>query len=187
MRVILIRHPRPAIAPGLCYGSSDIPCASSELRLETARVLAELAALEPPLPPGIPLLSSPLQRCAALAQQLPGSSLSYDARLAEISFGEWEMQPWDGIAREEIDAWAADVIGYRPGGGESVLEMAARVNAFDVELRQSRHQCVIVVCHAGTMRLLAACRPGLPLEDIAAQAAATSHSIPYGGILVLER
>jgi alpha-ribazole phosphatase len=187
MRVILIRHPRPAIAAGLCYGGSDIACARLELERETARVLAALAALRPSVPRDVPIFSSPLQRCAALAQQLPGASLDYDARLVEINFGSWEMQPWDAIAREEIDAWADDITGYRPGGGESVLEVAVRVSAFDAELRQAGHDCAIVVCHAGTMRLLAACRPGLSLADMAMQAAATPHDIAYGGMLVLER
>jgi alpha-ribazole phosphatase len=186
MRLILIRHPRPVIAAGLCYGSSDISCTTAELKRATAHVSSALDALKPAVPRDVPIFSSPLQRCAALAQRLPGTGPSYDERLVEIDFGAWEMQAWDAIPRQEIDAWAADVAGYRPGGGESVLDVAARVSAFDTELRQSGHECAIVVCHAGTMRLLAACRPGRALVDMAMQAAATPNNIAYGGMLVLD-
>src|SRR5206468_1510414 len=107
---------------------------------------------------------SPLRRCADLAALLPCASRHVDVRLAEIDFGRWEMRPWDDIPRAEIDAWATDVAAYRPGGGESVLQMAARVGAFYDELLRKPYTGAIVVCHAGTMRLLAARHAGLSLE-----------------------
>ncbi len=82
MRLILVRHPQPLVAPGLCYGSTDLAVAPQEL----ARVLA---AVGPTLPPGLPLFSSPLRRCAELAAALPRASLEFDARLVEIDFGAW--------------------------------------------------------------------------------------------------
>ena len=179
MRLILLRHPRPLVAPGLCYGSTDLAVAPDELE----RTLAQLA---PSLPPGLPLFSSPLQRCAGLAARLPCASLSFDARLVEIDFGAWEMRPWDDIPRAEIDAWAADVAAYRPGGGESVLQMAARVAAFYDELLRTKHNIALVVCHAGTMRLLAARHAGLSFEQMALQAAAAPHRIDYGACLILD-
>jgi alpha-ribazole phosphatase len=179
MRVILVRHPQPVVAPGLCYGSTDLAVAPDEL----ARARAAMSST---LPRDTPLFSSPLRRCAELAAGLSCSSLTFDARLAEINFGAWEMRHWDDIPRAEIDAWADDLTGYRPGGGESVLQMAARVAAFYAELQGRDHACAIVICHAGTMRLLSACRDGLSVPDMALQAARTPHKIAYGATLILD-
>lgn len=179
MRLILVRHPRPLVDSGLCYGSTDLPLAPGELE----RVLAALA---PVLPPDATLFSSPLRRCAELAARLPCTVRTYDTRLVELDFGAWEMRRWDDIARGQIDAWAADVAGYRPGGGESVRDMAMRVADFYGEVRRLPHECVIVVCHAGTMRLLTACHAGLAPPEMARQAAGTQHQIAYGQTLILD-
>lgn len=182
MRLTLVRHPKPDVAPGLCYGRTDLAVTADQLT-------QALATLQPALPAHAVLYSSPLQRCrdlaAILAAQRGEIAPCVDARLAEMDFGAWEMQPWEAIARAEIDAWAADVAGYRPGGGETVLEMAARVAAFYADV-QRQQQDAIVICHAGTMRLLAACQAGLPLRETALRAAQHAHAIPYGGTLVLD-
>ena len=183
MRVFLVRHPAPLVASGLCYGSTDLGVAPDEL----ARVAATLSAT---LPRGVPLFSSPLRRCAELAGTLAASlecsSLTFDARLVEMDFGLWEMRRWDDISRSEIDAWADDMAGYRPGGGESVLQMTERVAAFHSELICRRQECAIIICHAGTMRLLAASQPGLSLPEVALQAASTPHGIGYGQTIIVE-
>lgn len=187
MRLFLVRHPPPLIAPGICYGSTDLGVAPAEL----ARVLAALTGT---LPSGAELFSSPLLRCAdlaaALAASLDAAAPTVDARLAELDFGDWEMRRWDAIARAEIDAWAADMAHYRPGGGESVLSMAARVRDWRADLlRHAQEHAIeqaIVVCHAGTMRLLACCRDGLSLPEMALQAASEGHRIAYGSVALLD-
>ncbi|WP_374585818.1 histidine phosphatase family protein [Pseudoduganella sp.] len=154
MELILIRHPLPDVAPGVCYGSSDIPASPAALAEGHAALAPQLAAA---LAGGARLYSSPLRRCTALATLLGQPTL--DARLAEMDFGAWELRPWSDIARAEVEAWAADLLDYRPGGGETVREVAARVQSF---LDDLRHDAVIV-CHAGTMRLMAAMAAGEPL------------------------
>jgi alpha-ribazole phosphatase len=171
MKLILVRHPQPLVAPGICYGSTDLAVAPDQLE-------QTLAALR--LPAGLPVYSSPLRRCAELAARVSPSP-RYDARLAEMHFGDWEMQPWDAIPRAAIDAWAADVVHYRPGNGESVLQMAERISAFYQQLDGD----AIIICHAGAMRLLTARHAGLAPADMALQAAQTAHQIPYGSTLTL--
>ena len=83
MTLYLVRHPQPDVAPGLCYGASDVPVPEAEL----ARVHAALAAQG--LPGGLPVYSSPLLRCALLAERLAPGRVTLDARLAEMDFGEW--------------------------------------------------------------------------------------------------
>jgi alpha-ribazole phosphatase len=172
MQLILVRHPQPLVAPGVCYGSTDLPIAPGHLE-------QTLAALT--LPANLPIYSSPLRRCAELAERLTPSP-RYDQRLVEMHFGDWEMQPWDAIPRAAIDAWAADMVHYHPGGGESVLQVAERIAAFHRELTQD----AIIICHAGAMRLLSACHAGLPPAAMALQAAQTAHQIPYGAMLTLK-
>jgi alpha-ribazole phosphatase len=183
VRLYPIRHPKPLVASDVCYGSSDLAVAADEY----ARVLVDLL---PDLPKAVPLYSSPLQRCAELAQRLgPAlacSLLIHDARLAEMHFGDWELRAWSTIARAEIDAWAADPAVYRPGGGESVLQMAQRVRAFHDDLMLLRQECAIVVCHAGTIRMLLACQRGLSLTETALYAVQTPHTISYGESIILD-
>lgn len=174
MRLLLVRHPRPDIGPGLCYGRSDIATSSEEVQ----RVVATL-------PTGWPTWTSPSTRCASLARALDPPRLQVDARLAEMDFGAWELRSWDAIARAEVDAWAADLLHYRPGGGESVLDVARRVAAFRDDLYSAGHDRALVICHAGTIRLLRALDTGLPLEAAALKAARTPHRIAYGEILAL--
>ena len=183
MRLILVRHPAPQVTSGTCYGRSDVAVAPHEM----AKVRASLQAT---LPAGVPLYASPLHRCAelaaALAQDLPASALHFDMRLAEMDFGAWEMQPWHAIARAEIDAWAADMAHYQPGGGEHVLAMTIRVDAFLQDLLREPHATAVVVCHAGPIRLLCALQAGLPLEETALLAASSAHKIAYGAAIRLD-
>jgi len=174
MELILVRHPRPLGAAGICYGSSDLAVAPDEL----ARAQASLRL------PRAPVFSSPLQRCAALARLL-SPDITFDADLAEMDFGSWEGRRWDDIERAEVDAWAGDLLHYRPGGGETVLEVAARVATALAAIRRHAADSVIVVCHAGTIRLMTALVSGAPLAQAALAAAATPHQIAYGAVIRL--
>ena len=177
MRLYLVRHLQPVVARGVCYGRSDL-AVDAQLQADA------LPALRARLPPDAALYSSPLQRCASLAHAL-SAQVEFDPRLAELDFGAWEMRPWNAIARGEIDAWAVDVALYRPGGGESVFDMARRIAAFYDELVERRLPCAVLVCHAGAMRLLAARARGLDPMQMALDAAARPHAIDYGEVMII--
>ena len=179
MRIYLVRHPRPEVPAGHCYGRSDL--AANEADVE--RVLAALA--NQGLPGAMPVYASPLARSAVLAQRLSPAP-AFDARLAEMDFGAWEMHSWDDIPRSEIDAWSADLLHYRPGGGESVMDVAARVAGFDADIRRAGHAQALVICHAGTMRLMHSLHLGGTLVDAALRAAQAPHRIDYGEVMMLE-
>jgi alpha-ribazole phosphatase len=139
----LIRHPRPLVAAGICYGRLDIPAENAS---------AEAARLRRELPLELPVWSSPLLRCRALAAELHPLP-RIDDRLAELDFGAWEGRPWDTIPRAELDAWAADVGGYAPPGGESPGDLQRRALAWVAGLDVPE---AIVVTHAGVIRVLLA-------------------------------
>ncbi len=182
MRLLLVRHPQPVIETGICYGRSDLDVSAAQL----AHARRQLANDHPT---ARAIYTSPLQRCAKLAQQLAEHwnlpAPDPDARLAEIDFGQWELQRWDDIPRPEIDAWAADLVHYQPGGGESVLQMAVRVHDFYQHWQRQQHDAM-VICHAGTIRLLQCCHAGLAPTAMALQAAQHPHHIAYGSTLLLE-
>ena len=179
MRLYLVRHPRPEVAAGHCYGRSDLAADHADVE----RVLAALASQG--LPGAMPVYASPLARSAVLAHRLSPAP-TFDARLAEMDFGAWEMRSWDDIPRSEIDAWSADLLHYRPGGGESVMDVAARVAAFGADIRREAHAQALVVCHAGTMRLLHSLHLGGTLVEAALRAAQAPHRIGYGEVMMLE-
>lgn len=179
MRLHLIRHPQPQVETGICYGSTDLPA----LPGEPERIWSALRA-SASLPFDPPVYSSPLLRCAALAILL-GKPV-FDARLRELHFGDWEMRRWDDIPRAGIDAWAADMAHYRPGGGESAAAAARRVLDFRDELLQHPHTDAVIVCHAGTIRLLLAYEPGMSAAETALRAARAAHRIGYGEMVTVE-
>ena len=88
MNLWLVRHAQPLIAPGVCYGASDVPA-------DDAATQAAARALALALPPGTRVASSPLQRCERLAKAVqglrPDLSCKTDARLAEMDFGRWQV------------------------------------------------------------------------------------------------
>ncbi|MGE5386146.1 MAG: alpha-ribazole phosphatase family protein, partial [Betaproteobacteria bacterium] len=145
----LVRHPPPEVGTGICYGRSDV-----------APTLVEAAAtrLKSILPGDAPVFSSPLTRCRSLAERLhPAPTL--DERLMEMHFGEWEMRPWDEVGIAGLDAWAADVAGYAPPGGESGAMVQARALQFLDSLTVAE---AVLITHAGVMRALLAHWLALP-------------------------
>jgi alpha-ribazole phosphatase len=179
MRIYLVRHPRPEVPAGHCYGRSDLKASEADVE----RVLTALA--NQGLPGAMPVYASPLARSAVLAQRLSPAP-AFDARLAEMDFGAWEMRSWDDIPRSEIDAWSADLLHYRPGGGESVMDVAARVAGFDADMRREGHAQALIICHAGTMRLLHSLHLGGTLAEAALRATQAPHRIDYGEVMMLE-
>ncbi len=169
MALTLIRHTRPAVKPGICYGRTDLALAHT-FADEADAVLAKLEPAEA-------LVSSPLGRCRALAEQI-GSAFhlqpAYDRRLQEMDFGTWEGQNWNDIPRTELDAWAADFLHARPHGGESVHAFVARVQEVLAELRKDGVSR-LVVTHAGVIKASTVAK-GTDLVSF-------QTSVEYGGVL----
>ena len=157
MTLWLVRHAQPLVDAGICYGQLD-------LKADAAATLTCAQSLAKALPPGISVVTSPLQRCEQLAQALlatrPDLTIKKDARLQEMNFGAWEGQPWAAIARAELDAWTADFASYQPGGsGESVTQFMARVACACDDLPNDRD--TVWITHAGVIRAVTLFQQGL--------------------------
>jgi len=155
MQLYLIRHPRPSEASGKCYGREDLHV--DTLSLESA-ALAVRAQIPRRALRDAEIFSSPSSRCLALAGELAAPREPIvAAELEELSFGSWEGKPWEAIPREQLDAWAADVWHYRPGGAESAAMLAERWNRWSRETRRSVAETAVAVTHAGVIRVALAC------------------------------
>lgn len=150
--IYLLRHPRPAIEEGICYGALDLDLAEPvDSTVERIRAL---------LPARYTIYSSPLKRALHLAKELGDPIV--DSRLREMDFGEWEGKDFGSIS-DEIAEWALDVFGFRPPGGESAREMADRVRAFLRAHGKSRPS--LIVAHAGPIRAIITELLGLDEEE----------------------
>lgn len=139
--IYLLRHPRPAVDEGICYGALDLDLAEPvEPTVERIKAL---------LPSRYTIYSSPLKRALQVAEKLGDPIV--DSRLREMDFGEWEGKDYSAIA-DGVEEWARDVFGFRPPNGESAREMADRVRAFLRSATETRP--MLVVAHAGPIRAI---------------------------------
>jgi alpha-ribazole phosphatase len=163
MKVALIRHMAPLIAPGVCYGRLDVPLTAAGLE-EIPSLAAHTALADMRL-----IWSSPAKRCWAAADAIAeflSAEVIVDSRLLEMDFGDWEGKAWDDIPRDALDRWAAAPEEFAAPGGESGAALLARVGGFADDLRQKGRDCV-VVSHGGPLKVLSALLNGAPVDLLA--------------------
>lgn len=166
MSLLLIRHGETVWnRQGRYQGRSDPPLTMRGR--EQARLLgAELADVH-----ARSIVSSPLRRAHATALDI-GRRLSLpvelDGGLSELSFGIWEgltqaevKQRWpDALRRWKLQPDAAP-----PPGGEPLPMAAERIRRCLDGLAASRPAPVIVVTHAGVIRIARLLAMGAPLAE----------------------
>jgi alpha-ribazole phosphatase/probable phosphoglycerate mutase len=123
--------------------------------------------------PWMAIVTSPLIRCRAFAEWLARVAdvpLRVDDRLAEVGFGEWE-----GRTAEELDKaqpncvfdFKCDPLGRRPEGAEPLQAFSARViAAYEQIVVRHKGEHVLVVAHAGVIRMAVSHALGLPPERV---------------------
>lgn len=166
-------------------GHRDVPL-NQEGRAQAVQcgeILRDLLVRDGRSPRELDYVSSPLVRAretmelmrATLGLQPEGYRV--DARLAEISFGEWE-----GLTYADVLARDQDVVGRResnkwsflPPGGESYAQLTVRLRAW----YETVDTDTVVAAHGGTARALIA------HLAIAAPDDATHYSIDQGVVYV---
>jgi alpha-ribazole phosphatase len=153
VRFVLVRHPEPDIAPGICYGRLDIG-----LRGDVTETVSAIVSAIGAEAGAVQVWASPATRCLVVAEAAArtlGADLLVDPLLQELDFGAWEGIAWDSVPRASLDAWAADPIAFAPPEGESGKALLARVRTVHQAIVATRQDCVIV-SHGGPLKLLAA-------------------------------
>ena len=177
MEVYLVRHTETVCEKGICYGQSDVGI------LEPYDVIFETILSQ--LPPEAILYSSPLQRCVVLAKYIQKNtqidSITEDARLMEMNFGDWELKPWDDIPQEVLNPWMSDFVNFRVPNGESFVELNERVLDFlENVASKNNKKPLIIVAHAGVIRSILCKIKRIPLQD------AFQNTVNYGDVLKID-
>lgn len=173
MELYLVRHTKPRVAPGICYGHAELDVCE-DFSAAAEMVKNKLDGISP-----VAFYSSPLLRCRKLAEALPFGQLLTDDRLKELHFGEWEMQAWDDIPREALDHWGTRFVELAPPGGESFNDLYRRASAFFTDCAANYQGSVVVVTHAGVIRSLLAHALNLPLQHV------PNFQLDFGGVTKL--
>lgn len=148
MRVLLVRHGSTAWnEAGRIQGNTDVPL-SPPGRAQVAgwRLPADWR--------GVRCVTSPLQRARETAALLGFDAAGIDARLVEMRWGGYEGATLAELRRRHGDALAeneARGLDFRPPGGESPREVAARLAGClrDIAVEGKDR---LVVAHRGILR-----------------------------------
>lgn len=143
--IYLIRHPKPDIAAGVCYGEMDMPPVTSHLHEVIDFVQGKLPMAD------LKHYSSPLQRARLVAEGV-GHLHCITPELAEMSFGNWEGTRWDDIPRTDMNAWRDNFLHYNEHGGESVSSFYSRVEQFINRTLLPEGNDAVIFAHAGIIR-----------------------------------
>jgi broad specificity phosphatase PhoE len=147
--LILARHAQTgANADGLLQGRDDLELTETG-RSQAAALAASLAA-RPAGPPAL-VVSSPLRRAVQTAEAF-GLPVTVDERWVELDYGDIDRTPIRDVPASVWRQWKADP-GWAPPGGESLLDVGARVRAACDELAAlAADRDVVVVTHVSPVK-----------------------------------
>ena len=175
MEVIFIRHTSVDVAPGVCYGQTDVPLKPPFE--EEAAVTAENLKVYIPFDY---VYTSPLTRCVRLATYCGYPDAERDKRLMEINFGSWEMKSFELNDDPRLQEWYADYLNVAATGGESFAMQYERVSRSLDELKKKPYHRVVIFAHGGVL-ICAQIYAGIIKPE-----EAFSALTPYGGIIRID-
>jgi alpha-ribazole phosphatase/probable phosphoglycerate mutase len=119
------------------------------------------------------IISSPLKRCAEFADELAQAChlpLRTEERFKEVSFGLWEGKTAGQLLEsdeETIKQYWLDPINTTPPQGENLLAFEQRViSGWKSMLTEYQGQHILMVSHAGVMRMILCHLLGMPLTEM---------------------
>jgi alpha-ribazole phosphatase len=160
----LIRHGEPV--GGKKYrGQIDDPLSEKGYR-QMREAVGDFAGWEH-------IVTSPLSRCSAFAHELGNKlevEVSEEPNLMEVGFGSWEGKTSQELRAADPDIirnFKRDPIGCRPEGAEALDAFYNRVKkAWENVLACHQGKHVLLVIHAGVIRMIIAHVLGIPLERV---------------------
>lgn len=119
------------------------------------------------------IISSPLSRCLDFARELSENSgipLEVDDRLKEIGFGVWQGKTREEITQYDpgvLQRFYRDPMSHHPDGGEGLAEFRNRVvDAWSDLLNRHAGKHLLLVCHAGPIRMVLSHILDIPLSNV---------------------
>lgn len=119
------------------------------------------------------IVTSPLARCQAFAEELSersGIPLEIEPRLKEIGFGAWQGKTQEEITQYDpglIQRFYRDPMNNRPDDSEGLAEFRNRiVSAWNDILNLHAGKHLLIICHAGTIRMVLAHILDIPLSNL---------------------
>ena len=166
-RIFVVRHGRTAWNSQKRYqGQQDIPL--DDVGRRQADALARRLSREPMTA----VYSSDLERAMQTAQTIAKVHQIEPrpvASLRELAFGEFEGKTSEELERDlpvELESWRRNSMKTRPPGGETMLELDARVRSwFSATIGEHEDEAVAIVAHGGPVRRLVALLLNLSLDS----------------------
>lgn len=119
------------------------------------------------------IISSSLSRCLDFANKLAADTsldLIVDNDLKEIGFGSWEGRSKEDIQSNDSEAYkqfCLDPVNHRPPGAEPLEKFSNRVwHKLEKLASEHKGKRILVIAHAGVIRVVAAKTMGLSLNDV---------------------
>ncbi len=151
MKIIIVRHTRVGVPKGTCYGDTDVPLAetfeqeAAETKKNLQKIMEELN-----IKSFDAVLSSPLSRATKLAEYC-GFTPKTDDRLKEYNMGDWEMDNYDRLWKEDpyFKQWLEHYDMLSTPHGENFSEFYKRVTSVFEELKEQKLDHVLIFAHGG--------------------------------------
>lgn len=165
--IYLVRHGEIDTGNEKRYiGQIDLPLSEAG-RLQAARLRDELACI-----PLSRIFCSDLVRSISTARIICEKQEQEPVILKDLR--EIDMGSWDGLSFKEVcrlypgefERRGADIVNYRPPGGESFARCAARVLSALDEILISSRGSILIVGHKGVNRIIISRLKGITLEDM---------------------
>jgi len=151
---VLIRHGETSWTKQKRYQGSADTKLNARGRKQIQNFVSEVKRYHPDV-----IFSSSLKRCQESAGILCmplKMKPTIDARLNELSFGEWEGKTADELIKEKDKEYAQWIKGkpVTPQGGEAVQSLRKRVKAFISHcVKHHDNKRIIIVTHGGALRM----------------------------------
>ncbi|AYV22705.1 MULTISPECIES: histidine phosphatase family protein [Vibrio] len=155
--ILLMRHGKVSAPPAL-YGVTDVEVAKNT----NLDIVSALAATQIDIQN---IYSSPLKRCATLAQmvsQTMNIDVAHVDELAEMNFGTFDGVPFDKMSKQDwlsVEPFWSDPVNHPLPQAESLSQFRARVlHGWHslLALLSQPNKTTLVVAHGGVIRLILA-------------------------------